>query len=87
MSVTNGQRVATMLHFVVHFVVPMGIFPMGNSDRFPKGKLAATDLTRINYEMYAGSLRVSVIHRTLTWTTGSITCVRDHAGVGHIDNE
>ena len=28
--------------------------------------------------MYAGSFRVSVIHRTLTWTTGSLTCVRDH---------
>ena len=27
----------------------------------------------------AGSFRVSVIHRTLTWTTGSLTCVRDHS--------
>ena len=27
----------------------------------------------------AGSFRVSVIHRTLTWTTGSFTCVRDHS--------
>ena len=26
-----------------------------------------------------GSFRVSVIHRTLTWTTGSLTCVRDHS--------
>ena len=25
-----------------------------------------------------GSFRVSVIQRTLTWTTGSLTCVRDH---------
>ena len=24
------------------------------------------------------SFRVSVIHRTLTWTTGALTCVRDH---------
>ena len=30
--------------------------------------------------MRAGSFsRVSVIHRTLTWTTGSLTCVRDHS--------
>ena len=27
----------------------------------------------------AGSFRVSVIHWTLTWSTGSLTCVRDHA--------
>ena len=30
--------------------------------------------------MHAGSVRVSVIHRTLTWTAGSVTCrVRDHS--------
>ena len=27
----------------------------------------------------AGSVRVSVIHRTLTWTTGSLPCLRDHS--------
>ena len=27
-------------------------------------------------KVHAGSYRVSVIHRTLTWTTGSLTCVR-----------
>ena len=34
--------------------------------------------TLINYKVHAGSFRVSVIHRTLTWTTSSLTCVRDH---------
>ena len=29
--------------------------------------------------MHAGSFRVFVIHRTPTWTTGSLTCVRDHS--------
>ena len=29
--------------------------------------------------LYAGSFRVWVIHRTLTWTTGSLTRVRDHS--------
>ena len=29
--------------------------------------------------MHAGSFRVSVIHWTLTWTTGSLTSVRDHS--------
>ena len=28
-------------------------------------------------KMHAGSFRVSVIHQTLTWTTGFLTCVRD----------
>ena len=45
--------------------------------------------------MHAGSFCLSVIHRTLTWTTGSLTCVRDHSyacvytrgGVGHKDSE
>ena len=29
--------------------------------------------------MHAGSFRVSVIHHALTWTTGSLTCIRDHS--------
>ena len=30
-------------------------------------------------QMHAWSFRVSVIYRTLTWATGSLTCVRDHS--------
>ena len=47
--------------------------------------------------MHAGSFHVSIIHRTPTWTTVSLTCVRDHSemhacvyvhtGVGHTDRE
>ena len=47
-----------------------------------------------NLSVHAGSFRVSVNHRTLTWTTGSLTCVRDHycacvytRVVGHTDSE
>ena len=29
-------------------------------------------------KVHAGSFHVSVIHRNLTWTTGSLTCVHDH---------
>ena len=36
-------------------------------------------LLLINYKVHAGSLCVSIIHQTLTWTTGSLTCVRDHS--------
>ena len=37
-----GQYHIIINFFLVHFVVPMGIFPMGNSGRFPQGKPAAT---------------------------------------------
>ena len=30
-------------------------------------------------KVHAGSLCVSVIHQTLTWTTGSLTCVHSYA--------
>ena len=30
-------------------------------------------------KVHAGSFRVSVIHQTLTWTAGSITCVHDYS--------
>ena len=30
-------------------------------------------------KVQAGSFRVSVIHRTVTWSTGSSTCVRGHS--------
>ena len=67
----------------VHFVIPMAIFPMGKSGRFAQGKPAATESrypnAYSNYKVHAGSVRVSIIHRTLTWTTGSLTCVRDHS--------
>ena len=33
------------------------------------------------FSVHAGSFHVSVIHRTLTWTTGSLSCVRDHSHV------
>ena len=32
-------------------------------------------------KVYAGSFCVSVIRQTLTWTTESLTCVRDHSYV------
>ena len=64
------------------FFVPMVIYPMGNSGRFPQGKPAATESrypTLINHKVHAGSFCVFIIHRTLTWTTGSSTCIRDYS--------
>ena len=33
----------------------------------------------MNHKVHAGSFYVSVIHRTLTWTTGSLTCIHGHS--------
>ena len=71
---------------------------MGKLGRFPQGKPAATVLhypTLINYKVHAEPFHASVIDQTLTWTTGSLTCVRDHScacvythgGVGHTGSE
>ena len=30
-------------------------------------------------QVHAGSFHVSVIHQTLTWTTGFLMCIRDHS--------
>ena len=55
----------------------------GNSGCFPLGKQAA--IVRCYQGLFCFScvqrFRVSVIHRTLTWTTGSLTCVRSYACV------
>ena len=63
------------------FVQPV-VVPMENSGHFPQGKPTATESrypTLINYKVHSGFFRVSVIHLTLTWITGSLTCVRDHS--------
>ena len=58
---------------------------------------AAGGYQLVNYKVYAKSFGVSVIHQTLTWTTGSLTCVYMiilmrgiiyvHTWVGHTDTE
>ena len=34
-------------------------------------------------QVHAGSFRHSVIHRTMTWSTGPLTCVCDHSASQH----
>ena len=46
---------------------------MAISGRFPRWKPAATE-SRYQPTAYAGSFSVSIIHRTLTCATGSLTC-------------
>ena len=63
-----------------HFVIPMGLFSHGKfRSLFPKESQLQQSPTIINYKVHSGSIRVSVIHRTRTWSTGSLTCVRDHS--------
>ena len=51
------------------------ISSMGYSGRFPQGK---PSVTGSRYPAYgtAGCLSVSILHRTLTWTTESSTCAK-----------
>ena len=73
----------------IHFIIPFGKF----GPRY-LGKAAAAARAALVLQVHAGSFPVSVIHRTLTWTTGSVSCVRDHSyvcvntrGLGHTDGE
>ena len=47
----------------------------GNSDCFPQGKPAATE-SRYPSPVHAGCLSVSLIHRSLIWTKGSLKCAQ-----------
>ena len=62
----------------------MRIFPRETQAAFPKEsqlqQCCATQPELI-IKCMLGSFHVSVIHQTLTWTIGSLTCVRDHSCV------
>ena len=62
--------------FVLKFynsIVPFGISTIVKSGRFPRGKPATTE-SRYPLTVHGEYFCVSIIHRTLTWTTGSLTC-------------
>ena len=67
----NNLSVLSQLH------CPNGISPVGNSGCFPRGKPAATEsryqTSGTCWVFFCVCVCVSVIHRTLTWTTGSLT--------------
>ena len=87
-------EVCFLLFFVFSFffLIPFGKFGpsyLGKATAAARAALPSPTCVR------AGSCSVSLIHRMLTWTTGSLTCVRDHSyecvyihtGVGHIGDE
>ena len=61
--------------YILHLCCPNGISRMGNSGCLPLGKLAATE-SRHPISVRAGYFSLSVTHRTLTRTTGPLTCAQ-----------
>ena len=60
--------------FLIHFIIPFGTFGLP----YPGKTTAAASAALPSPKGACWVFRVSVIQRTLTWTTGSLTCVRDH---------
>ena len=56
-------------------IVPMGFLPWEIRVAFPgESQLQQSGATQPS--MHAGCFSISIIHRTLTWTTGSLTCAQ-----------
>ena len=72
----NSKRIKKKsFFFFLQLNCPFRIFPKGYSGFFPWGKPAVT-VALPNLCSHAGCLSVSIIHPTLTWTTGSLTCTQ-----------
>ena len=48
-------------------------------DRFELLRHMGSRIPSSGVQVHAGNLRVSIIHWTLTWTTGSLMCVHHHS--------
>ena len=87
----EGKGGLYFFFIVLHFTIPFGKFGLP----YLAGRLQQLQEQRYPVlQVIAGSFRISVIHRTLTWTTDSLASIRDHSyacvytqGVGHTDNE
>ena len=62
-------------NFFLQLYCPNGMSLMGNSGCSPRGKPAATE-SRYPTTVHGGCFSVSIIHRTLTWTTGYLPCAQ-----------
>ena len=67
----EGERVLRGFFFI-RLYCPIGIFSMGNLGSFPQGQ-PASDSRATQPMVHALCFNVSIIHRTMTWTTGSLT--------------
>ena len=79
----HGSGVSSsLLHILFFFFLssffqlycPIGISPIGNSDCFPMSNQPCHSQATQSRE-HAGCFSGSIIHRTLTRTTGSLTCL------------
>ena len=64
--------------YFLQLYCPNGSSPLENLDCFPQGKPAVTESCYPTYDapVQAWCFSVSIIHQTLAWTTGSLTCVQ-----------
>ena len=78
----NECRVCLLLLLLLLFFIQL-LSLSGNSGRLTWVRLQQPQEQRYLYpflHVHAGSFRVFVTHRTLTWTTISFLCVRIHTG-------
>ena len=66
------KAITKQVYIYIHCIIPFRKFGL------PYLGMAIARAALPILQVHAGSFRVSVIHRTLTWTTGSLTCLRDH---------
>ena len=75
---TTDHAVGGYFYFYFTFyicIVPMGFLPWEIRVAFPgESQLRLSRATQPTVQ--AGCFSVSAIHRTLTWTTGSLTCAQ-----------
>ena len=64
-----------LLFLFYNFIVPMEFLPWEIQVAFP-GESQLQQSRATQSTVHAGCLSVSIIHRTLTWTTGSLTCAQ-----------
>ena len=60
---------------VNNYIVPLEFLPWESRVAFP-GKSLLRQGRATQPTVHAGCFSVSIIHRTLTWTTGSVTCAQ-----------
>ena len=68
----RNSGVGQFLYIICNCIVPMGFLPWEIRVAFP-GESQQRQSRTTQPKVHAGCFSVSIIHRTLTWTTGSLT--------------
>ena len=75
---TSTKRLVFLFFYFFYFyncIVPMGFLPWEIRVAFP-GESQRRQIRATQPRVHAGYFSVSIIHRTLTWTMGSLTCAQ-----------